>query len=319
LALRLQPGPIASALALIVLAAGLPCSQELLRLGGGALARQLAAALREHPAELALQAAGMHLLLPLSGCVACRAPLSREQQDAVGAAGAVPAAAAALATLAAAAAAAESDEARQLASAALAAGLAALQHLCADHAANLEQLAGAGGVPTVRSALAAATDAHPAQEPALLLLAQLACRQAASPEERQAAALAVWQAAQAQAERGRLQAARAAAWAMARVLRALGGASSATADPASAQLAAELQLRGVAVVLAFLQGCNDKVGAGSVRAWGVSLLFVGEVRFAPHPPPPPALVPGASQPPQLCTEPCATPRLTALRSPPRLL
>ena len=235
----------------------------------GELAAQLVGALRAHPAEPAVAAAGLHLLLRLAGCSACRLPTGRELQDALGAAGAVPAAAAALGALATAptssslsSVSSDSDGAapptqQQQHVSALCDGLQALHYMCNGHAGNLAQLGACGGMQVVAAAMAAASSEWPAEEHGLLLLAQLACRQNAPTEEQQAAALAIWQAAQAQVERRLVEVGRAAVWGMARVLQCL--QDSAAASPAAAQLVGELQLQGAAVALAMLQSCDKKV------------------------------------------------------------
>lgn len=234
----------------------------------GELAAQLVGALRAHPAEPAVAAAGLHLLLRLAGCSACRLPTGRELQDALGAAGAVPAAAAALGALATAptssslsSVSSDGDGAappsQQQHAGALCDGLHALHYMCNRHAGNLAQLGACGGMQVVAAAMAAASSEWPAEEHGLLLLAQLACRQDAPAEEQQAAALAIWQAAQAQVERRLVEVGRAAVWGMARVLQRL--QYSAAASPAAAQLVGELQLQGAAVALAMLQSCDKKV------------------------------------------------------------
>ena len=64
---------------------------------------------------------------------------------------------------------------------------------------------------------------------------------------------------------------RAAVWGMARVLRCL--LPCAAASPAGAQLVAELQLQGAAVVLAMLQSCDKKVrGCGFACPPGLPVL-----------------------------------------------
>ncbi len=237
----------------------------------GELAAQLVGALRAHPAEPAVAAAGLHLLLRLAGCAACRLPTGRELQDALGAAGAVPAAAAALGALASnqpcsSRSSASSDGGgaapppqQQQHAGALCDGLQALHYMCNRHAGNLAQLGACGGMQVVAAAMAAASTEWPAEEHGLLLLAQLACRQDASAEEQQAAALAIWQAAQAQVERRLVEVGRAAVWGMARLLQRLQEGAAASASPAAAQLVGELQLQGAAVALAMLQSCDKKV------------------------------------------------------------
>lgn len=240
----------------------------------GELAAQLVGALRAHPAEPAVAAAGLHLLLRLAGCAACRLPTGRELQDALGAAGAVPAAAAALGALASnqpcsssrRSSSASSDGGgaapppqQQQHAGALCDGLQALHYMCNRHAGNLAQLGACGGMQVVAAAMAAASTEWPAEEHGLLLLAQLACRQDASAEEQQAVALAIWQAAQAQVERRLVEVGRAAVWGMARLLQRLQEGAAASASPAAAQLVGELQLQGAAVALAMLQSCDKKV------------------------------------------------------------
>lgn len=231
-----------------------------------------------------MQAAGLHLLLRLAGCSACRLPSGRELQDALGAAGAVPAAAAAMCALAATPTTTSSSSAtsdgdgaapasQQQHAGALSDGLQALHYMCNRHAANLAQLGACGGMQLVAAAMAAASSEWPAEEHGLLLLAQLACREGATPEEQQAAALAIWQAAQAQVERRLVEVGRAAVWGMARVLQRL--QDGAAASPGAAQLVGELQLQGAAVALAMLQSCDKKVreaGEGvKMLGWGSRL------------------------------------------------
>lgn len=238
------------------------------------MATQLVGALQRHAAEPAVQAAGMHALLRLAGCAACRQLTSREQQDALGAAGAIPAALAALAALRAAAesgdastsdgdaadggaAAAGTATQQQQRVAGISAGLQALHYVCVGHTANLEQLAGAGGMQAVDAALAAARSEWPAEEHALLLLAALACREGAPTEEQAAAAATIWAAAQAQVERRLVEVGRAAVWGMARLLQRL--QAGAGASPQTALAVSELQLQGAAVALAMLQSCDKQV------------------------------------------------------------
>ncbi|PRW60572.1 Flowering time control FPA isoform A [Chlorella sorokiniana] len=230
----------------------------------GELAAQLVGALTAHPADPAVAAAGLHLLLRLAGCSACRLPSGRELQDALGAAGAVPAAVAALGALTSSPTSSSSSDGdgaappslQQQHAGALSDGLQALHYMCNRHAGNLAQLGACGGMQVVAGAMAAASSEWPAEEHGLLLLAQLACRQGASTEEQQAAALAIWQAAQAQVERRLVEVGRAAVWGMARVLQCL--QDGAAGSPAAAQLIGELQLQGAAVALAMLQSCDKK-------------------------------------------------------------
>lgn len=238
--------------------------------------------MQRHTADAGMAAAGLHLLLRLAGCSGCRTPISREHQEMLGAAGAVPAAVAALCVLSAAEAqpptaeqspaadgeasqtpAKQAGQHAQQRVLAISEGLQALHFMCAGHAANLAQLAGAGlagGMQAVVAAMAAAPSEWAAEEHGLLLLAQLACREGAPAAELQAAAVAIWQAAQAQVERRLVEVGRAAVWAMARLLQRL----LAPGAPASAALVPELLLQGTAIVLAMLQSCDVKVG----RIWG---------------------------------------------------
>ncbi|KAL4856776.1 Flowering time control protein FPA [Chlorella vulgaris] len=216
------------------------------------LAQQLVAALHLHSSDASVQVAGLHLALKLTGCTTCRLPSTPERQDVLGATGLVPAAAAALAVLSAPVP-AEAAELQQR-SAGISYGLRALHNLCGFHAANLNHLAAASGVHVVGSATAAAPADPLAEEHSLLLLTHLACREAASVEEQQAAAVAVWQAAQAQVQLRHPEVSRAAVWCMAQLLRRM--LPFARLGAAAEQLLAELQVQGVALVLALLQGGN---------------------------------------------------------------
>lgn len=262
----------------------LPCLQDgSLQLQLAAMAQHAVAAVQRHAADPGMAAAGLRLLLRLADCPQCRTPIVADQQELLGAAGAVPAAVAALGTLCTAGAqpvaseqgAAGADSARdallppaqqqaaqpaQQRVLALSEGLQALHRVCAGHGANLAQLAAAGpagGMHAVVAAMAAASSEWLAEEAALLLLAQLACREGAPAAEQHAAAVAIWQAAQAQVERRLVEVGRAAVWAMARVLQRLLAPSGAP----SAALVPELLLQGTAVVLAMLQSCDVKVRA----------------------------------------------------------
>jgi hypothetical protein len=219
------------------------------------LAQQLVAALQLHSGDASVQAAGLHLALKLTGCTTCRLPITPEQQDVLGATGLVSAAAAALALLSAPVP-AEAAELQQR-SAGISYGLRALHNLCGFHAANLNHLAAASGVHVVGSATAAAPADPLVEEHSLLLLTHLACREAASVEQQQAAAVAVWQAAHAQVQLRHPEVSRAAVWCMAQLLRRM--LPFARRGAAAEQLLAELQVQGVALVLALLQGGDQTV------------------------------------------------------------
>lgn len=251
------------------------------------LAAQLVAAMQRHASDPSVQAAGLHALLRYAGCTTCRQHNSREQQDTLGAAGVIPAALAALAVLRAASESGVSSETsapngnspqqQQQHVVGITAGLQALQYACAGHAGNLQQLAAGGGMQAVAAAMAAAPSEWPVEEHGLLLMALLACRDGAAVEEQAAAAAAIWQAAHAQVERRLVEVGRAAVWGMARLLQRLQAGTG--ANPVAAQLVAELQLQGAAVVLAMLQSCDKKVRAGGGRQ-GVGVAGGGVLLWA---------------------------------------